>query len=380
MQKIAIYIHWPFCKSKCPYCDFNSHVREQIDQQRWNDAYLAEIEANAELLSDKKIVSIFFGGGTPSLMPSFIVHNIIEKLKYISNVDEHVEITLEANPTSVESKKFKEFSQAGINRVSLGIQSLNDEQLKFLGREHSKDEAIGAIEIARDNFPRYSFDLIYALPEQTLESWENELTGALKLAGNHLSLYQLTIEKGTPFYSLHQNKKFKMPEEELAKDFYLLTQEIMKNAGLPAYEISNHAREGEECRHNMVYWQYGDFLGIGPGAHSRINNQAMHSIYHPETWIDAALGDKATIQLSNTLSLEEKVSEILLMGLRLNKGISSEDFMQKTGAQFSDILVKDKLNWLLQEEFLKLEQGHLFATEKGKLVLNHIIEQLLNLN
>lgn len=376
MQNIAVYIHWPFCKSKCPYCDFNSHVRENIEQQKWNDAYLKDIENNKDFLSNKNIVSIFFGGGTPSLMPSFIVNNIIQKLASIATIDPNIEITLEANPTSVESSKFKDFSKAGINRVSLGIQSLNPDDLKFLGREHSVDEAIEAIEIAKDNFARYSFDLIYALPKQTLSSWKSELSKALKLAGSHLSLYQLTIEKGTPFYSLYQKKKFQIPDEELAKDFYSITQDIMNDAGLPAYEISNHARKGEECKHNIVYWKYDEFLGIGPGAHGRINNRAIHSIYHPENWLNKVLEGQSPVQSSIELTLKEIICEILLMGLRLREGINQQEFISKTGRSFLESLNKDKLNWLLENQFLKLENDYLYASEKGRLVLNYIIKQL----
>jgi putative oxygen-independent coproporphyrinogen III oxidase len=374
---VAIYIHWPFCKSKCPYCDFNSHVREQIDQAKWSEGYLKDITNNKENLRDKRIVSIFFGGGTPSLMPSFIVANIIEKLASFAEMDEKIEITLEANPTSVESKKFKEFSQAGVNRLSLGIQSLNQEDLRFLGREHNVDEAIRAIELAKEHFTRYSFDLIYALPNQKLVLWEKELSQALKLAGKHLSLYQLTIEKGTAFYSLYQNKKFQMPNEELAKDFYLLTQDIMLDANLPAYEISNHAQIGEECRHNLVYWQYDDFVGIGPGAHGRINGQALHSIYHPENWLTSVLAGECPIQNKFDLTLEEKICEMLLMGLRLTKGINQKDFSNKLGGGFSDVLRKDKLTWLLENGFLKIENNHLLASDSGKLVLNNIISQLV---
>ena len=261
-KDISVYIHWPFCKSKCPYCDFNSHVRETIEIDKWNQAYLIEIENNRENLLEKNIVSIFFGGGTPSLMPSFIISNIIDKLSNVANINEKTEITFEANPTSVESQKFKEFALAGINRVSLGVQSFNEDDLKFLGREHSLTEALEAIEIAKKNFKRYSFDLIYALPNQTLKAWENELKSALKFADKHLSLYQLTIEKGTPFYGLYKKKKFTIPNENLAKDFYDSTQDIMNNLSLPAYEISNHAAMGEECRHNMAYWQYDEFIGI----------------------------------------------------------------------------------------------------------------------
>lgn len=376
-KNIAIYVHWPFCKSKCPYCDFNSHVREQIDQQQWNEAYLKEIANYADFLSDKKIVSIFFGGGTPSLMPSYMVENIIAKLSEFSTLDDKIEITLEANPTSVESLKFKEFAKAGINRVSLGIQSLNQDDLKFLGREHNVDEAIAAISVAKENFSRYSFDLIYALPNQTLKTWEKELTKALSLAGKHLSLYQLTIEKGTVFYSLYQNKKFQIPNEDLAKDFYCLTQDIMEAHDLPAYEISNHAKKDEECRHNLVYWQYDDFLGIGPGAHSRINNQAIHSIYHPENWLNLVLENKSSNQSSIDLTLDERICEILLMGLRLRNGVSQQSFISKIGDSFENSLNKKKLDWLLENNFLKFENNHLFASDDGRLVLNQIINQLV---
>lgn len=378
-KNIAIYIHWPFCKSKCPYCDFNSHVREHINQQNWNDAYLKQISSYDDYLADKNVVSIFFGGGTPSLMPSFIVENIINHLHKLSTIDKQIEITLEANPTSVESKKFKEFANAGVNRVSLGIQSLNQTDLKFLGREHSALEAIEAIEIAKKYFSRYSFDLIYALPKQTLSQWEEELLQALKLADKHLSLYQLTIEKGTPFYSLYKNNKFQMPDEDLAREFYILTQNIMENAGLPAYEISNHARVSEECKHNLVYWRYDDFLGIGPGAHGRINNQAICNIHHPENWLDAIINDNNPLQTSTNLTLKEKISEIFLMGLRLKEGISEKSFFEKIGSSISNNVNRKKLNFLIEHKFLEVSEGYLFASSEGKLVLNHIIEQLTDI-
>ena len=377
-KNIAIYIHWPFCKSKCPYCDFNSHVREQINQQDWNNAYLKQISSYADYLADKNIVSIFFGGGTPSLMPSFIVENIINHLGNLATIDKTIEVTLEANPTSVESKKFKEFANAGINRISLGIQSLNPTDLKFLGREHSAKEAVNAIEIAKDNFSRYSFDLIYALPQQTLIQWESELLQALKLADKHLSLYQLTIEKGTPFYSLYKNNKFQIPDEDLSRKFYILTQDIMENAGLTAYEISNHAKPLEECKHNLVYWKYNDFLGIGPGAHSRIKNQAICNIHHPENWLNAIINDNNPFQTSTYLTLEEKISEILLMGLRLKEGINEKSFFDKIGSSISDNVNKNKLEFFIEHNFLERKEDYLFASFEGKLVLNHIIEQLTN--
>lgn len=378
MQNVALYIHWPFCKSKCPYCDFNSHVRESIELDRWNKAYLKEIENNRDILKSKKLVSIFFGGGTPSLMPSFIVKNIIDKVTEItSTLSTNIEITLEANPTSVESNKFKEFSKAGVNRVSIGVQSLNPNDLKFLGREHNVKEAKKAIDLARENFPRYSFDLIYALPNQTLSSWKKELNEALNLVGDHLSLYQLTIEKGTPFYKLHQDKKFIIPSENLAKNFYNITQEVMNDNGLRSYEISNHAKPNSECIHNLVYWQYDDFIGIGPGAHGRVNGNAISNIYHPENWLKGVLDNDINFQTITPLSLEEKINEILLMGLRLKKGVNEFNFYQKTGLKFNDSLNKNKLDFLLKENFLELQNHNLYATDKGKLVLNFIIEKLI---
>jgi putative oxygen-independent coproporphyrinogen III oxidase len=376
-QKIALYVHWPFCKSKCPYCDFNSHVRENIDSLSWCKAYLNEIEYYAPHLVNKELVSIFFGGGTPSLMPSFIIKEILDKLRSITYFSETIEITLEANPTSVESEKFAAFSEAGVNRVSLGIQSLDQNDLKFLGRGHTAEEAIGAIEIAKKYFKRYSFDLIYALPNQNLTSWESQLRSALKLVGDHISLYQLTIEKGTAFYSDYKNKKLKIPGENLAKDFYLLTQEIMNDHKLPAYEISNHATIGQECRHNLIYWKYDDFIGIGPGAHGRINNKAISNVYHPENWLNSVLQNNNAIQHSLELTFKEQLYEILLMGLRLNSGINQEEFIQKMGNDFHSLLNIRELDVLLKNGFLNFENNYLYASSKGKLVLNKIIDMLV---
>lgn len=375
MKNIAVYIHWPFCKAKCPYCDFNSFVRENIELDRWNQAYLQEIDNNLEYLSGRRISSIFFGGGTPSLMPSYIVANIIEKLAKAAVIDAKTEITLEANPTSVESQKFKEFAASGVNRVSMGVQSFNKDDLKFLGREHSLEEAIEAIEIAKKYFKRYSFDLIYALPKQTLSAWENELKSALKYAGKHLSLYQLTIEKGTPFYGLHQKKRFEIPHEDLARDFYLLTQDIMNDANLPAYEISNHATRGEECLHNMSYWQYDEFIGIGPGAHGRVHTQATRSVYNPEDWLKNSMLNSSTVKTQ--LSKQERICEFLLMGLRLTKGISEQDFISKLGVGFA-CFKQNRLDWMLKHDFLQFKDDYLSATNSGRLVLNRIISELVD--
>lgn len=377
-KELSIYIHWPFCKSKCPYCDFNSHVRDKINQQAWHAAYINEIQKHNKFLKSTIIRSIFFGGGTPSLMPSSLVKAIIDKFRELAILNEKTEITLEANPTSVESIKFEEFAASGVNRVSLGIQAFREENLKFLGREHNVTEALDAIALAKKYFQRYSFDLIYALPTQTINEWATDLTQALKFAGDHLSLYQLTIEKGTKFYSLHQKQKFIMPNDELARDFYCITQEIMSGQSMPAYEISNHAKPGGECLHNITYWQYKDFLGLGPGAHSRVKNQAFHSVYHPENWLHLALCNKSTDQKKVDLSLEDQIQEMLLMGLRLSKGINEELFKAKIGKSFFDVINGRKLELMIKSKLLKYENNHLSTTDDGKLVLNSILNQLFN--
>jgi oxygen-independent coproporphyrinogen-3 oxidase len=376
MQATSIYIHWPFCKSKCPYCDFNSHVREKIDTEIWLEAYLKEIDYFTEYLSDKKIVSIFFGGGTPSLMPPHIAGAIIEKLAKNFMVASNVEITLEANPTSIEAEKFKAFAKEGINRVSVGIQSLNEQDLKFLGRTHSREDAIDAILIAKDNFDKYSFDLIYARPHQTLSSWEEELTGALKLAKDHLSLYQLTIEKGTPFYSAFSNKQFTLPDENLASDLFNLTQKIMADHAMPAYEISNHAKVGSECLHNLTYWRYQDYLGIGPGAHSRIDNKAVMMIHSPEKWLQIVKEKGVGIQTESALSKKERIEEMLLMGLRLTDGINIKTFENRFDDRLENLLLAKNIEYLLQDNLIEVNEN-IKATSKGRLLLNQIIARLV---
>lgn len=375
-SKISIYIHWPFCKSKCPYCDFNSHVRENISIEDWKKAYLKQIDFNKDILMGRKIVSIFFGGGTPSLMPSEIFYEIINKIASYATLDNSTEITFEANPTSVEINKFREFSEAGANRVSIGVQSLNKNHLKFLGREHTDNEALEAIEIARKYFLRYSFDLIYALPEQTLDMWKQELGEALKYVDKHISLYQLTIEKGTQFYGAWKKKKFNMPDEDLSRSFYQLTQDIMNEAGLPSYEISNHAALNEECKHNMAYWQYDEFLGIGPGAHSRVNSQAITDIYNPEKWLECAINEKSTSMNIIDLTKQEILEEFLIMGLRLSSGVKREQMRIKTGFDFDDLNAV-KLSRLVKDKYLKNDNNCIRATDQGRLVLNHLISELI---
>lgn len=379
-NNLAIYIHWPFCKSKCPYCDFNSHVSDKVKPEDWQQAYINEINKNIDLIQNKKITSIFFGGGTPSLMPPQIAYSIINRISMIAQVDIDTEITLESNPTSVEADKFISFREAGINRVSLGIQSLDDKALKFLGREHDSKEAIIAIECAAKHFSNYSFDLIYALPKQTISNWQNQLEIALSLAKNHLSLYQLTIEKGTKFFSLHKHGQIKMPEDDLACEMFKLTNEIMIDKEFQRYEVSNHARDGYECKHNLTYWNYGEYLGIGPGAHSRIfadhEYNALTSWYSPYKWLDLALNSKSTLQSKNTLTKREIVEEAMLMGLRLKTGITEKRAFSLTGLKFKDFLNLNNLN-KLTPNLVTFDGESIKATENGLLILNQIIYKLL---
>ena len=332
----AVYVHWPFCLSKCPYCDFNSHVRHGgVDEARFVRAYATEIAAAAARVPGRTVSSIFFGGGTPSLMQPASVAAILEAIARHWRVAPDVEITLEANPTSVEAARFRGFRAAGVNRVSLGVQSLDDAALKELGRLHSAQEALDAVAIARANFERYSFDLIYARPRQSLESWAAELRRALAHAGDHLSMYQLTIEPDTPFFGLHKAGKLAIPNEDLARDLYDLTQAICVNAGLPAYEISNHARPGGECRHNLVYWRGHDYAGIGPGAHGRLTidgrRVATETEKRPESWLMRVEAAGSGLIVDEKLTSCETADEFLLMGLRLAEGIEPARYTALSG-------------------------------------------------
>jgi putative oxygen-independent coproporphyrinogen III oxidase len=378
VTSIAIYIHWPFCKSKCPYCDFNSHVRETVAYDDWLAAYLHELDHFAPLLDGKTVQSIFFGGGTPSLMPPRIAAAIIDALARLCTLPSGTEITLEANPTSVEIENFRGFRAAGINRISLGIQSLSARDLQFLGRTHDVAEAMHAIDLARSIFDRYSFDLIYARPGQSVAAWEEELHQALALADDHLSLYQLTIEKGTAFYGAHLKGDFIMPDETLAAELYETTQHIMNAAGLPAYEISNHAKPGGECRHNLAYWHYDDYLGIGPGAHSRIDHKALMMLHSPEGWLKSVETHGHGIQQHTALSACEIKEEMLLMGMRLTKGISRECFLRHTGSTPEDILPSAALKRLTEHGLIALDADGMRALPSGLPVLNAIISQLVN--
>ena len=376
LSPLAIYVHWPFCKSKCPYCDFNSHVRESVEYAQWQEALLSELNYMAAKMPNHHITSIFFGGGTPSLMPPAIAEAIINRVHHHWQSDEPIEITLEANPTSVESGKFADFKQAGINRVSLGVQSLHDDALKFLGREHSASEALKAVELAASIFDRHSFDLIYARPEQTAIEWEKELKKALTYADGHLSLYQLTIEPNTAFHHAYYHKgMFNLPPDDAASELYTLTLDLMADAGLPAYEISNHAKHGQESRHNMSYWLGEPYIGIGPGAHGRMwyddSWYATNTIKSPERWLELAQKNGHAIEGAAELSADDRAVEYLMMGLRITQGVE----LSQHG--LDGIIDKDKLALMIKEGLLEQSGSTLKATCNGWLVLNQLIAELL---
>jgi oxygen-independent coproporphyrinogen-3 oxidase len=373
----GVYVHWPFCASKCPYCDFNSHVRHQpVDQERFLAAFRQEIAHTAARIPGRTVTSIFFGGGTPSLMRPETVGAILDAIGGAWSVDPGAEVTLEANPTSVEAERFRGYRTAGINRVSLGVQALNDPDLRRLGRMHSVEEALAAVKIAASIFERYSFDLIYARPNQTPEDWRAELKQAISHAVEHLSLYQLTIEPGTWFERLYNAGKITIPDEETGRALYDVTQEVCEAHGLPAYEISNHARPGAESRHNLVYWRYGEYAGIGPGAHGRLvtgnARLATATEKHPETWLDLVERDGHGVIDEEVLTSEAEGDEFLLMGLRLKEGVDSRRFTAFTGRTLNERKVR-----ILQEEGLIRTDGtRLAVTPKGFPVLNAVIAEL----
>lgn len=381
-KALSIYIHYPFCKSKCPYCDFNSHVRESVEYEKFLRAYERELEFFAAKIGQRKVVTIFFGGGTPSLMPIFLVEGILKKIAQLWSLDENCEITLEANPTSSEASKFKDLRRIGINRLSMGIQALNDEDLKFLGREHSAKEAIGTIEIAAKIFDNFSFDLIYARPKQSLEAWKTELARAIDFGTKHLSLYQLTIEKGTKFYSQFARKEFEMPDENLSAEFYEMTNQITSDAGLELYEISNYAKKNYECQHNLVYWQGGDYLGIGAGAHSRLyleneaDRSAITMLHEPLVWLKKVEEFGAGIQKQEKISAEELCEELILMGLRLRDGISDRIFQNHLNKKLREIIDFEKLRVLENKGMIILSEERIKIVDKSRLLSNSIIEKI----
>jgi oxygen-independent coproporphyrinogen-3 oxidase len=374
----GVYVHWPFCAAKCPYCDFNSHVhRGAFDEAGYVEAYRQEIAWMARQAPGRTVQSIFFGGGTPSLMDPRSVGAILDAIGQHWEIDRNVEITLEANPTSVEAERFRGYRAAGVNRVSLGVQSLREGPLAELGRRHTVDEAIAAVRVAQSIFERSSFDLIYARPRQTLDDWRDELTEALWLARGHLSLYQLTIEMGTRYYDLFNAGKLKMPDEDLSADFYELTQELTRDAGLPAYEISNHAVPGQESRHNLLYWRYGEYAGIGPGAHGRllINNQrhATAAEKLPFDWQKRVLSRGHGLVTDDVLTWEEEGDELLVMGLRLREGIDPKRFARISGRQIAE----RQINELRSIGFVEtLPNGFIRVTDKGWPVLDAVVADL----
>lgn len=380
-QTLGVYVHWPFCVSKCPYCDFNSHVANSVDINKWQQAFQKEIEFSALQSPDHTVHTIFFGGGTPSLMPSGLVADVVHSVKKNWKTSENLEVTLEANPTSVEANKFAEFKAAGVNRLSIGIQAFNDQDLNFLGRPHNISEGIKAIECAQKYFDRYSFDLIYARPNQTVASWTEELETALKYAAKHISLYQLTIEKGTQFYTAYNRGDFFLPTDVVSAELYNVTAEILCKKGLMQYEISNYAIPGEESHHNLIYWNYDDYVGVGPGAHGRItlNGQKCATRRHraPDIWLDKVLKTgNGQVELA-ILSPQDQLVETLMMGLRLNKGLSFQKLDALCGESFSDLFAK-QLTPLYREGLINKVNNLLQATDEGRIRLNSLLDFLIN--
>ena len=374
----GVYIHWPFCLSKCPYCDFNSHVRHTpIDEERYVRAFAREIETTAARTPGREVTSIFLGGGTPSLMKPQTVGGILDAIGKHWRVAPDVEVTLEANPTSVEATRFHGYRAAGVNRVSLGVQALDDASLKALGRLHTAREALDAVAIARGAFDRYSFDLIYARPDQTPQMWADELKLAISEAAEHLSLYQLTIEEGTPFFGLHAAGKLKTPDEPTARALYDVTQDVCAQLGLPAYEISNHARPGAECKHNLVYWRGQEYAGIGPGAHARLDidgfRHALATERRPEAWLMRVEANGHGVTTDDLLNSEERADEFLLMGLRLAEGIDPRRYAALSGRQ----LDPGRITILREEGAITIDaNGRLRVTRSGFPVLDAVVADL----
>ena len=372
----GIYVHWPFCAAKCPYCDFNSHVQKIIEEKQWVSAYLRELDRLFQTIGTRPLKTVFFGGGTPSLMSPDLVDQILSKIFSLWPRSNDLEVSLEANPTSVEAGRFKGYQQAGVNRISLGVQALNDADLKRLGRLHSVKEARLAFDISRSTFDRVSFDLIYARQNQTLSDWRFELQQALSMAVDHVSLYQLSIEQGTAFGDRYAVGKLSgLPNEELGADLIEATQDICSKFGFPAYEISNHAKPGAECQHNMVYWRYGDYAGIGPGAHGRltINGQrhATAAFRNPSDWLEA-VGKGCGDKVNEPLLAKDQAAEYLMMGLRINDGIDRARYNALSGRD----LDPDKIADLLDQGLISVSNNAISASQRGRPVLNHIIREL----
>ena len=381
MDPLAVYVHWPFCLSKCPYCDFNSHVADAIDQARWRAALCGEIDHWANRLGERRITSIFFGGGTPSLMPPETVAEVLRRIAARWALDSDVEITLEANPTSAEAGALAAIAAAGVNRISLGVQALDAESLRFLGRAHGVDEAIAAVKLAQQAVPATSFDLIYGRPGQKVVAWREELSRALDFAGDHLSVYQLTIEKGTPFYAAHRAGAFTLPDPDAGAALYEVTNEVLEAAGLPAYEISNHARPGAECRHNLTYWRYQDYVGIGPGAHGRITYageyHATENVPAPDGWLAAVASAEHGCRRDTVLSRDVRIEEMTMMGLRLRDGLGREEFLSRIGMPFETAFDRSALEYLTEADLIAIDDRGLRATAAGLPVLDGVLRRLL---
>ncbi len=374
----GVYLHWPFCAAKCPYCDFNSHVRhQQVDQDAFVVAFLKEMSVMRDISGPRTVTSVFVGGGTPSLMRPETIDALLTGISRLWHMPDGIEITMEANPSSVEAERFRGYRAAGVNRVSLGVQALNDRDLKFLGRLHNVEDALKAVRLAREIFPRMSFDLIYARPGQSEDEWIRELNEAIGYAVDHLSLYQLTIEEGTPFFGLHQNGKIVLPDPEAAARLYEITQEVTEAHGMPAYEVSNHAKPGAESRHNLTYWRYGDYAGIGPGAHGRISRQghkyATATERHPETWLAAVAAKGHGMVEQESLERDEQADEMLLMGLRLREGLDLARWSELAGRG----LDPEREAFLIQHGLLeRLGNSRLRCTQSGMLVLDAVVADL----
>lgn len=373
----GLYLHWPFCESKCPYCDFNSHVAGRVDQSKWQDAFVQEIRRYASETKGRILSSVYFGGGTPSLMEHEVVAAILEEVRASWATVNDLEVTLEANPGSVEAARFSGYRRAGVNRVSLGVQALDDLALRALGRLHSKAEALKALDIARSTFDRVSFDLIYARQDQTLTEWKSELTEALSIASDHISLYQLTVEDGTVFASRAEKGKLKgLPSEDLAADMYEATQDICNNAGIPAYEVSNHARPDSESRHNLTYWRSGDYVGIGPGAHGRISHgpkrSATEAYRDPAKWMTSVTTGPGGEQVRNLLDHQERALEYLLMSLRTNEGLDLNRYERIANRPLPQAAIQN----LMGLGLVQTVNQRLMTTAAGRLVLNGVLKEL----
>jgi len=378
----ALYVHWPFCRAKCPYCDFNSHVRAEVDQDRWRRALVAELDHMAALApAAGPLRSIFFGGGTPSLMPPATVEAVIERAVRHFGAEEGIEVTLEANPTSVEAERFRAYRTAGVNRVSLGVQALNDADLAALGREHGAAEALAAVALAARTFARFSFDLIYARPGQDAAAWQAELTRALDHAGDHLSIYQLTLEPGTRFHALAERGRLRLPPDDTQGELYRLSHDVLASAGLAAYEVSNHARPGAESRHNLVYWRAGAFAGIGPGAHGRLDLESgrvgTSTERAPERWLARVEREGHGLAPFEPLDAPTQLAELVMMGLRLAEGAPLARIEALAGRPWREALDARGLARAERRGHLHVEDGRLKATREGRLLLDTVLVDLL---